>query len=328
MQKTQNPIDSGSDRQGEKRDVRNAEDPNPIDRQGEKRDVRNEKDNAEKRDVRNAEDPNPMHSDSDGQGEKCDVRNAEDPNPIHSDAEKRDVRNAEDGRDAEKHDVTKEKSDEEVKHDEKEEKTPQEVMAGTDSEGSVKIIASFQRKKIIETIDIITSSLSDDTQKKKNTSKKRKRDYSSSSSSEETSNRPDERTQRRQKRHEAMRKLEEERDVAMVASQDKNSPDSSNIQFSKNSVLIKDQVPRRRAEIREQYGCSLAWKFISNDYRYPKDTSIGLEFDFFEDLPSDDNGSDTSKCSLTDKSDTSNCKDEQQDESVLYVTISFIFQLF
>ena len=291
--------DADSDGQGEKHVVKNAEDPNPM--------------KGEKRVVTNAEDPNQMHSDSDGQGEKRVVTNVTNP-------EKRYVTKEEKSEDLQQNKYMQEQvHDDKVKNDEKEEKTHQEVKAGTDSEGDVKIIASFKRKKIIETIDIITSSSSDDTQKKKNTkventSKKRKHDYSSSSSSEETSNRPDECTLRRQKRHEAMRKLEEERDVAMVASQDQNSPDSRDIQFSKNSVLIKDQVPRRRAEIREQYGCSLARKFISNNYRCPKDTSIGPEFDFFEDLedlPSDDQGSDTSKCSLTEKSDTSNCKDEQ-----------------
>ena len=60
------------------------------------------------------------------------------------------------------------------------------------------------------------------------------------------------------------------------------SHDKCVVTFSKNAVKIKDTVTPRRDEVRSQYRCGLAQKFIRTEYRH-KNINIGPEFDFFED---------------------------------------------
>ena len=100
--------------------------------------------------------------------------------------------------------------------------------------------------------------------------------------------------------------------------------------FSKNAVKIKDTVTPRRSEIRSQYRCGLARKFIKTEYRH-KNINIGPEFDFFED-ESDLSSSDTSSKDTTDE--TSATSDKQvvdgevggeEEDSVLYVTFFYCF---
>ena len=76
--------------------------------------------------------------------------------------------------------------------------------------------------------------------------------------------------------------------------------------FSKNAVKIKDTVTPRRSEIRSQYRCGLAQKFIKTEYRH-KNINIGPKFDFFED---DSNWSsmDTSSKDTTDETSATSDK--------------------
>ena len=78
--------------------------------------------------------------------------------------------------------------------------------------------------------------------------------------------------------------------------------------FSKNAVKIKDTVTPRRSEIRSQYRCGLAQKFIKTEYRH-KNINTGPEFDFFEDESDLSPSSDTSSKDTTDE--TSATSDKQ-----------------
>ena len=108
-----------------------------------------------------------------------------------------------------------------------------------------------------------------------------------------------------------------------------DSPDNSTIMMSRKRCALKDTVPRRREEIRSQYRCHLARKFIKTDYRY-KSPNVGPELDFFEDEGDEfsQTNSDTSyKTTSMTATSTNSCDkdsdDNSNEESVLYVTILF-----
>ena len=84
------------------------------------------------------------------------------------------------------------------------------------------------------------------------------------------------------------------------------SPDKCVVTFSKNAVKIKDTVTPRRSEIRSQYRCGLAQKFIKMEYRH-KNINIGPKFDFFED-DSDLSSMDTSSKDTTDETSATSDK--------------------
>ena len=89
-----------------------------------------------------------------------------------------------------------------------------------------------------------------------------------------------------------------------------------------------DKVTQRRAETRSQYRCNLARKFIKTDYRY-KSLNVGPELDFFEDDEGDEsyNSDTTYRTPSMTATSTNSCDNDSDDnsneESVLYVTISF-----
>ena len=60
------------------------------------------------------------------------------------------------------------------------------------------------------------------------------------------------------------------------------SPDNSVVHVSTKACRIKDQVPSTRKELRTQYQCNLARKFVKMDYKY-KSPNVGPELDVFED---------------------------------------------
>ena len=101
--------------------------------------------------------------------------------------------------------------------------------------------------------------------------------------------------------------------------------------FLKNAVTIKDTVTPRRSEIRSQYRCGLARKFIRTEYRH-KNINIGPEFDFFED-DSDLSSSDTSSKDTTDETSATSDKQAvddgevggEEEDSVLYVMFFYCF---
>ena len=108
-----------------------------------------------------------------------------------------------------------------------------------------------------------------------------------------------------------------------------DSPDSSTIKMSWKRCAIVDKVTRKRAETRSQYRCHLARKFIKTDYRY-KSPNIGPELDVFEDDEGDEisqTNSDTTYKTTTTATSSNSCDNDSDDnyneESVLYVTISF-----
>ena len=101
--------------------------------------------------------------------------------------------------------------------------------------------------------------------------------------------------------------------------------------FSKNAVKIKDTVTPRRDEVRSQYRCSLARKFIRTEYRH-KNINIGPEFDFFEDDSDLSPSLDTSSEDTTDETSATSDKQEvggevggEEEDSVLYVTFFYSF---
>ena len=107
------------------------------------------------------------------------------------------------------------------------------------------------------------------------------------------------------------------------------SPDKCVVTFSKNAVKIKDTVTPRRDEVRSQYRCGLARKFIRMEYRHKN-------FDFFEDESDLSLSSVTSSKDSTDE--TSHTSDKQvvdvevggevggeEEDSVLYVTVFLLF---
>ena len=104
--------------------------------------------------------------------------------------------------------------------------------------------------------------------------------------------------------------------------------------FSKNAVKIKDTVTPRRDEVRLQYRCGLARKFIRTEYRH-KNINIGPEFDFFEDESDLSPSLDTSKDSTDETSHTSDKQvvdvevggevGGEEEDSILYVTFFYCF---
>ena len=109
------------------------------------------------------------------------------------------------------------------------------------------------------------------------------------------------------------------------------SPDKCVVTFSKNAVKIKDTVTPRRDEVRLQYRCGLARKFIRTEYRH-KNINIGPEFDFFEDESDLSPSSDTSSKDTTDETSATSDKQEvggevggEEEDSVLYVTFFYCF---
>ena len=99
--------------------------------------------------------------------------------------------------------------------------------------------------------------------------------------------------------------------------------------MSRKRCAIVDKVTRKRAETRSQYRCHLARKFIKTDYRY-KSPNIGPELDVFEDDEGDEisqTNSDTTYKITTTATSSNSCDNDSDDnsneESVLYVTISF-----
>ena len=60
------------------------------------------------------------------------------------------------------------------------------------------------------------------------------------------------------------------------------SPDNSVVHVSTKACRIKDQFPSTRKELRTQYHCNLARKFVKMDYKY-KSPNVGPELDVFED---------------------------------------------
>ena len=110
------------------------------------------------------------------------------------------------------------------------------------------------------------------------------------------------------------------------------SPDKCVVTFLKNAVKIRDTVTPRRSEIRSQYRCGLAQKFIKMEYRH-KIINIGPEFDFFED-ESDLSSSSLDTSSQDTIDETSATSDKQvvdgqvggeEEDSILYVTFFYCF---
>ena len=128
----------------------------------------------------------------------------------------------------------------------------------------------------------------------------------------------------------------EKRDVKRVLDVDDekrerpDSPDNSTIMMSRKRCAIMDTVPRRREEIRSQYRCHLARKFIKTDYRY-KSPNVRPELDFFEDEGDEFSQTNSDTTYKTTRSmtatSTNSCDNDSDDnsneESVLYVTILF-----
>ena len=109
------------------------------------------------------------------------------------------------------------------------------------------------------------------------------------------------------------------------------SPDKCVVTFLKNAVKIKDTVTPRQDEVRSQYRCGLARKFIRTEYRH-KNINIGPEFDFFEDESDLSPSSDTSSKDTTDETSATSDKQEvggevggEEEDSVLYVTFFYCF---
>ena len=105
------------------------------------------------------------------------------------------------------------------------------------------------------------------------------------------------------------------------------SPDKCVVTFSKNAAKIKDTVTPRRDEVRSQYRCGLARKFIRTEYRH-KHINIGPEFDFFEDESDLSQLLDTSSKDTTDETSATSDKQEvggEEEDSILYVTFFFCF---
>ena len=105
------------------------------------------------------------------------------------------------------------------------------------------------------------------------------------------------------------------------------SPDKCVVTFLKNAVKIKDTVTPRRDEVRSQYRCGLARKFIRTEYRH-KNINIGPEFDFFEDYSDLSPSSDTSSKDTTDETSATSDKQEvggEEEDSVLYVMFFYCF---
>ena len=107
-----------------------------------------------------------------------------------------------------------------------------------------------------------------------------------------------------------------------------DSPDNSMIKMSWTRCTLVDKVPRRREEIRSQYRCNLARKFIKTDYRYKRSPNVGPELDFFEDDEGDESYKSDSTYKAATSTSTNSCAKDSDDnsnpeESVLYVTILF-----
>ena len=103
------------------------------------------------------------------------------------------------------------------------------------------------------------------------------------------------------------------------------SPDNLVVHVSTKACRIKDQVPSTRKELRTQYQCNLARKFVKTDYKY-KSPNVGPELDVFEDEEdfseyNSDTTFHTASASTTSTTSESCVGDsENSEESVLYVT--------
>ena len=102
------------------------------------------------------------------------------------------------------------------------------------------------------------------------------------------------------------------------------SPDNLVVHVSTKACRIKDQVPSTRKELRTQYQCNLARKFVKTDYKY-KSPNVGPELDVFEDEEdfseyNSDTTFHTGSASTTSTTSESCVGDsENSEESVLYV---------
>ena len=104
---------------------------------------------------------------------------------------------------------------------------------------------------------------------------------------------------------------------------EKRSPDLCEVKFSQTKCRIKDTVPEERRRTRSEYQCSLARQFKNTSYNHPKNVNVGPRWDYFEDID-EIAKSDTSNTIKENTSDTTDKdRDSHDDESVMYVLISF-----